>query len=129
MKNQLIAGMVALTALSTIRTNDGRHVPGTPSADFEADAKTARSLVTSGAARYTDPEQVEPEGNDDTGTDTGTGSGAETGGTLVAPLLAAALTETAAKKAGAATDTTATATKPAAKPAAKTAAKKTAAKK
>lgn len=144
MTKQLIAGMVAVTALSIIRSGDGRHVPGTPSADFEVDKKTAASLVASGAAAYADPEmakQAAPEGGSDTGASSGaetgsTGQQADTsgaGGTLIAPLVAAALTETAADKAAAGNEKAATDTKPAAKtaaaPAAKTAAKKTATKK
>ena len=48
-----LAAMLAVTALSVIRHNNDRHVPGTATETFETDPGTAEHLVASGAARYT----------------------------------------------------------------------------
>lgn len=135
--------MIAVTALTTIRYNGERHVPDSPNADFEADEKTAHSLVRSGAAKYSDPDQVAPDDSEDTGTSTATGSagagsegaGSEggSGGNLDVKVEVADPDAAKAALAAAAAATAATTSKPAAKtaakPAAKTAAKKTATKK
>lgn len=52
MNPKLLAEMVAITALSTIRHNEDRHVPGTTTETFETDSGTAERLVDSGAAKY-----------------------------------------------------------------------------
>ncbi|OYZ76085.1 MAG: hypothetical protein B7X88_22375 [Polaromonas sp. 17-63-33] len=128
--------MVAVTALSIIRSGDGRHVPGTPSADFEVDKKIAASLVASGAAAYADPELAKQNDQAGGGSETaggGEGSGSDAGGEGNLTVKVDVVDPDAAKAAlaAAAATTPATTAKPAAKsaPAKKVAAKKTAAKK
>lgn len=52
MNKKVLAAMVAVTALSVIRHNEDRHVPGTATETFETDPGTAERLVDSGAAQY-----------------------------------------------------------------------------
>lgn len=81
MTNKLLAAaaMIAVTALTTIRYNGERHVPGSPSADFDADKKTADSLVASGAAAYADAELAKQPGPEGGGEGGGTGEDSATG--------------------------------------------------
>lgn len=61
MNQKVLAAMVAVTALSVIRHNEDRHVPGTKTETFETDPGTAERLVDSGAAKYAvDPAEAAP---------------------------------------------------------------------
>lgn len=70
MNQKVLAAMVAITALSVIRHNENRHVPGTETETFETDPGTAEHLVDSGAAKYAvDPDEADQAAADQAAAD------------------------------------------------------------